>query len=164
MNSIETIWRPDVTVAAIIEHGGRFLLIEEVTRRGPMLNQPAGHLEPGETLTAAVIRETLEECAHHFEPESLLGIYHHCQGTDTGLTYMRFAFAGQTIGHEPARALDEGIIGYAWLSLEEIRASQARHRSPLVLQCVEDYLAGTRYPLDILNRYRHSTATGPDHE
>ena len=154
MNSIETIWRPDVTVAAIIEHRGRFLLIEEVTRRGPMLNQPAGHLEPGETLTAAVIRETLEECAHHFEPESLLGIYHHCQGTDTGLTYMRFAFAGHTIGHEPERALDEGIIGYAWLSLEEIRASQARHRSPLVLQCVEDYLAGTRYPLDILNRYR----------
>jgi hypothetical protein len=67
---------------------------------------------------------------------------------------MRFAFAGHTIGHEPERALDEGIIGYAWLSLEEIRASQARHRSPLVLQCVEDYLAGTRYPLDILNRYR----------
>ena len=154
MNSIETIWRPDVTVAAIIEREGRFLLIEEVTRRGPMLNQPAGHLEPGETLTAAVIRETLEECAHHFEPESLLGIYHHCQGTDTGLTYMRFAFTGQTIGHEPERALDDGIIGYAWLSLEEIRASQARHRSPLVLQCVEDYLAGPRYPLDILNRYR----------
>ena len=154
MNSIETIWRPDVTVAAIIEREGRFLLIEEVTRRGPMLNQPAGHLEPGETLTAAVIRETLEECAHHFEPESLLGIYHHCQGTDAGLTYMRFAFTGQTIGHEPERALDDGIIGYAWLSLEEIRASQARHRSPLVLQCVEDYLAGPRYPLDILNRYR----------
>lgn len=155
MNAIEPVWRPDVTVAAVIEREGRFLLIEEVTRRGPMLNQPAGHLEPGETLTAAVIRETLEECAHRFEPEALLGIYHHGQGADSGgVTYMRFAFAGHASGHEPARTLDEGIIGYAWMSLEEIRASQSRHRSPLVLQCVEDYLAGTRYPLDLLNRYR----------
>jgi len=151
MSSIESIWKPEVTVAAVIERDGRFLLIEEETERGPLFNQPAGHLEANETLTEAVVRETLEESAHHFVPEALLGIYHHARAAK--LTYMRFAFTGQVTRHDAGRALDEGILRHIWMSLDEIRACRARHRSPLVLQCIEDFLAGARYPLDILNRY-----------
>jgi ADP-ribose pyrophosphatase YjhB (NUDIX family) len=144
-------WKPHVTVAAIIERDGQFLLIEEETSSGPRLNQPAGHLESGESLTAAAIRETLEESAHHFEPEFLLGIYRHDRPPDT--TYLRFAFAGQATGHDSGRALDRGIIRYIWMNIDEIRASRARHRSPLVLQCIDDFLAGARFPLDIVKPY-----------
>lgn len=151
MDTVDNIWKPHVTVAAIIERGGKFLLIEEETERGALLNQPAGHLEPAESLTAAVIRETLEESAHHFLPESLLGIYHHSQSA--GIPYMRFAFAGRVTKHDAARALDAGIIRHAWMSVEEIRASRTRHRSPLVLQCIDDFLAGMRFPLELVRRY-----------
>ena len=150
MSTIENIWKPEVTVAAVIERDGLFLLIEEETERGALFNQPAGHLERGETLTAAVIRETLEESAHHFAPEALLGIYHH---TQAAVTYMRFAFAGRVSAHDATRALDDGIIRHLWMSADEIRASRARHRSPLVMQCVDDFLAGTRYPLETVRRY-----------
>jgi ADP-ribose pyrophosphatase YjhB (NUDIX family) len=151
METNEDIWKPEVTVAAVIEHDGRFLLIEEATADGAKLNQPAGHLEPGETLTAAVVRETLEESAHHFLPESLLGVYHH-QAHD-GVTYMRFAFGGRATGHDTGRALDHGILRHLWMNVDELRASRTRHRSPLVLQCVEDFLAGIRYPLEIVRHY-----------
>lgn len=151
MQAAETIWKPEVTVAAVIERDGKFLLIEEQTTEGLRLNQPAGHLEADETLTAAVVRETLEESAHHFVPENLLGIYRHRQ--TAGVTYMRFAFCGRVTRHEPARALDDGIVRASWMSVEEIRASRAQHRSPLVLQCIDDYLAGARFPLDVVNRY-----------
>lgn len=151
MSSTESIWKPEVTVAAVIEQGGRFLLIEEETERGPLFNQPAGHLEANESLTEAVVRETLEESAHHFVPQALIGVYHHAQTAKT--TYMRFAFAGHVTGHETGRALDQGILRHVWMNLEEIRACRARHRSPLVLQCIEDFLAGARHPLDILRRY-----------
>ena len=146
-------WHPSVTVAAVIEQDGRFLLVEEHTPEGLKLNQPAGHLDPGESLIAACVRETLEETARHFEPSALLGMYmSRMQRPNTGedITYLRFAFCG-TVGEEIAGcALDTGIVRTLWLSLEDIRASQNRHRSPLLLRCVEDYLTGQRYPLGSL--------------
>ena len=146
------IWKPNVTVATVLERDGKFLLVEEETASGLMFNQPAGHLEPGETLPAAAVRETLEESAYRFAPQHLVGIYRwHSPNTDT--TYLRFAFTGNILAHYPEQVLDEGIARAVWMTLDEIRASQARHRSPLVLRCVEDYLAGKRYPLALLTHY-----------
>ncbi|MDD5179735.1 MAG: NUDIX hydrolase [Gallionellaceae bacterium] len=146
------IWKPSVTVAAIIEQDGKFLLVEENTLQGILFNQPAGHLEPDESLLAAVVRETQEESAYSFEPQHLIGIYRwHAPQSDT--TYLRFAFTGRTLSHNPEQALDEGIVRTVWMSPEEIRTSQARHRSPLVLRCVEDFLSGKRYPLELLVHY-----------
>jgi 8-oxo-dGTP pyrophosphatase MutT (NUDIX family) len=146
------IWKPNVTVAAVIERDGKFLLVEEHTPQGLRFNQPAGHLEADESLLAAVVRETLEESAYHFAPKHLLGIYRwHSAESDT--TYLRFAFSGDITGHEAGRPLDTGILHAVWLTPDEIRATQARHRSPLILRCVEDHLAGIRYPLDILVHY-----------
>ena len=146
------IWKPNVTVAAIIEQDGKFLLVEEHTSQGVLFNQPAGHLESGESLLAAVARETLEESAYEFEPQHLIGIYRwHSPASDT--TYLRFAFTGRILTHHPHQALDEGVICALWMTPEEIRASQTHHRSPLVLRCVEDYLSGKRYPLDLLVHY-----------
>ena len=146
------IWKPHVTVAAVIERESRFLLIEEETSQGLRFNQPAGHWEAGETLTAGTIREALEESAYDFLPQYLIGIYRwHAPASDT--TFLRFAFGGDIAAHHPERALDNGIVRAAWLTIDEIRASQALHRSPLVLRCCEDYLAGKRYPLDILVHY-----------
>ena len=146
------IWKPNVTVAAVIEQDGKFLLVEENTLQGILFNQPAGHLEPDESLLAAVIRETQEESAYLFEPQHLIGIYRwHAPQSDT--TYLRFAFAGLSLTHNPEQALDKGIIRTVWMSPEEIRTSHARHRSPLVLRCVEDFLSGKRYPLELLVHY-----------
>lgn len=146
------IWKPNVTVAAVIEQDGKFLLVEEHTSQGVLFNQPAGHLEPGESLLAAVARETLEESAYEFEPQHLLGIYRwRSPAADT--TYLRFAFTGRILAHHPQQALDEGIIRASWMAPEEIRANQAHHRSPLVLRCVEDFLSGKRYPLELLVHY-----------
>lgn len=146
------IWKPNVTVAAVIERNGKFLLVEEETSQGLRFNQPAGHLEAGESLLTGVARETLEESAYHFIPEHLLGIYRwHSPGADT--TYLRFSFSGKITGHEAGRELDSGILQALWLTPDEIRATQSRHRSPLVLRCVEDYLAGKRYSLDLLVHY-----------
>ena len=146
------VWKPNVTVAAVIAHDGKFLLVEEETAQGIRFNQPAGHLEADESLLAAVVRETLEESAYHFKPTHLIGIYRwHSDESDT--TYLRFAFTGEITGHEPERALDAGIIRAAWFTPDEIRTSAPRHRSPLILRCVEDYLAGKRYPLEILTHY-----------
>ena len=146
------VWKPNVTVASIIERDGKFLLVEEHTAQGLLFNQPAGHLEANESLLAAVARETLEESASEFEPQHLVGIYRwHAPASD--ITYLRFAFTGNIIAHHPERTLDEGIIHAIWMTPEEIRATQARHRSPLILRCVEDYLAGKRYPLDVITHY-----------
>ncbi len=143
------IWKPNVTVAAVIERDGKFLLVEENTSHGVRFNQPAGHLEAEESLLAAVVRETMEESACEFEPQHLVGIYRwHLPESD--ITYLRFAFAGNMLAHYPERALDEGIIRPVWMTVEEIRANQERHRSHMVLRCVEDFLAGKRYSLDIL--------------
>lgn len=146
------IWKPNVTVAAVILRDGKFLLVEEETDAGLAFNQPAGHLEQGEALVDAVIRETLEETAYHFRPTHLVGVYN-WQHPSKDVTYLRFAFAGELRGYEPERPLDEGIVAARWLTLEEVRATQGRHRSPLILRCIEDLLAGRRYPLDLLVHY-----------
>jgi len=146
VSAARAIWKPSVTVAAVIERDGRFLLVEEETARGRLYNQPAGHLDPGETLAAAVARETLEETAHRFEPTGLLGVYqYHSEADDA--TYIRFAYLGKVTGRDPGRALDEGIVRAVWLTPEEIRGESARHRSPLVMRCIDDCLAGRAFPL-----------------
>ncbi len=140
-------------MAAIIERGGRFLLVEEEDGGKILFNQPAGHLELGESLVEGCAREALEESAWHFRPRELVGIYRWSKpasASSAGVTYLRFAFCGELGGHEAGRKLDAGIVRALWLDAEEIRASRERHRSPLVLRCVEDYLAGRRYPLDAL--------------
>jgi len=136
----------------VVERAGRFLLVEEHTVRGRLLNQPAGHLDPGESLTEAVAREILEETAYIFKPTALLGVYqyHH---PDDEVTYLRFAFTGEITGHEAGRVLDEGIIHAVWLAPDEIRREALRHRSPLVMRCIDDYLAGRRYPLAVLHHH-----------
>lgn len=146
------VWKPNVTVAAVIHRDGKFLLVEEETEAGLAFNQPAGHLEEGESLVHAVAREALEETAYHFRPTHLVGVYQWRHPTKE-LTYLRFAFAGDLYGWEPERPLDEGIVAARWLTLDQIRASLARHRSPLILRCCEDYLAGQRFPLDLLVHY-----------
>lgn len=146
-------WKPSVTVAAIVEQDGRFLLVEEETPEGLMLNQPAGHLDEGESPLQAVVRETLEETAHPFEPEALVGLYmarFQRPSREEDVTYLRLAFCGRVGPAIAGRTLDKGIVRSLWLSLDELRATQSRHRSPLLLQCVEDYVAGRRLPLDAI--------------
>lgn len=142
------VWKPNVTVAAVIEREGRFLLVEETSGGRLVLNQPAGHLEEGESLLHAVRRETREETGWRFHPDALLGIYRWRKGGD--VTYLRFAFLGRVDEHDPALPLDDGIVRALWLTPDEIRREHARHRSPQVQRCVDDFLAGRRYPLDIL--------------
>jgi 8-oxo-dGTP pyrophosphatase MutT (NUDIX family) len=144
------IWKPNVTVAAVIERDAKFLLVEEETSQGLRFNQPAGHWEPGETLINATIREALEESAYDFTPEHLTGIYS-WRAPESDTTYLRFAFAGTVTAHYPERKLDDGIVRAVWLTIDEIRGVQTR--SPLVLRCCEDYLAGKHYPLDLLVHY-----------
>jgi 8-oxo-dGTP pyrophosphatase MutT (NUDIX family) len=143
------IWRPHVTVAAVIEDHGRFLLVEEHVAGQRVYNQPAGHLEQGESLVDAVVRETLEETAWHFRPVALIGLYrwHHPE-TDT--TYLRVAFSGHGLGFEDGRPLDAGIERTLWMSANEIREQAGKLRSPLVLKSIDDYLAGAAYSLDLL--------------
>jgi len=146
-------WKPSVTVAAVVERDGRFLLVEEETSDGLRLNNPAGHLDPGESLVQAVVRETLEETACPFEPDGLVGIYlaTTARPGSEPVTYLRFAFSGRAGDVLKGRALDRGIVRTLWLTPDELRTSVARHRSPLVLRCVEDHLAGRRWPLDVLS-------------
>lgn len=147
-------WRPSVTVAAVIEHDGRYLLVEERTADGVRLNNPAGHLDPGESPLQAVMREALEETARQFTPLSVLGIYFsrfQRARSREDVTYLRIAFSGTVGEAAPDRALDEPIIRTLWMTPAEVRASAARHRSPLLLRCVEDHLAGKRYPLELLH-------------
>lgn len=145
-------FRPSVTVAAIIEREGRFLLIEEETSDGIRLNQPAGHLDPGESLEQAVIREAMEETAHEFIPEALVGMYlsrYHSKSRGHDVTYLRFTFCGKA-GRQYDQPLDDGILRTLWMTRDELAACPERHRSPTVLKCVDDYLAGKRTALDLL--------------
>ena len=154
-------FQPRVTVAAVIERKGRFLLVEEETSDGLRLNNPAGHLDPGEAPAEGCARETLEETAHHFTPTALVGVYlsrvERPDGQD--VTYMRLAFCGELGELEPDRALDTGIVRTLWLTEQEIRATAERHRSPLLLRCLDDYLAGRRYPLSLV--YTHPSVYSP---
>ncbi|HCY16073.1 MAG: NUDIX hydrolase [Curvibacter sp. GWA2_64_110] len=153
---MNTRWKPSVTVAAIIERDGRFLLVEEETPEGLKLNNPAGHLDPGESPAEGCAREALEETTHRFTPKHLLGIYisrlqRQCPGEALeDITYLRFAFAGELGEVIPGRQLDTGIVRTVWMTPDEVRASTERHRSPLVLRCMEDYLRGQRFPLELV--------------
>jgi 8-oxo-dGTP pyrophosphatase MutT (NUDIX family) len=144
-----SIWRPSATVAAVMERDGRFLIVEERIDDRLVLNQPAGHLDPGESLLAACRREVMEETAHGFEPTALVGIYRwHYAAED--VTFLRFCFAGRIEG-STGRALDKEIVRLHWLTPAELEARRADHRSPLVQKCVQDFLAGRRFPLEILS-------------
>jgi ADP-ribose pyrophosphatase YjhB (NUDIX family) len=146
------VWKPNVTVAAIVEQDGKFLLVEEEAGGEIVLNQPAGHWERNESLQQGASREALEETGYHFAPTALVGIYR-WPHPKKEITYLRFAFAGHITGHDAERKLDEGIIRAVWLTPAEIQRDLARHRSPLVLRCIEDYLAGRRYPLELLTHF-----------
>ena len=148
----EPRWKPSVTVAAVIEHEGRYLLVEEHTADGLRLNNPAGHLEADESLLQAVVREVIEETARVFTPSHLVGVYlaRLPRGDGEDITYLRFAFAGSVGEPEPGRALDAPIVRTLWLTPAEIEACRERHRSPLLWRCVRDHLAGRRFALDLL--------------
>ena len=140
--------RPRATVATIVARDGRFLLVEERTDGGVRINQPAGHLEAGETIVAGAARETLEETGYRVAPSGLVGIYR--WQSPAGETFIRFAFAADVVAHEAERPLDAGILRALWLSYDELASLRARHRSPIVMRCVDDYLAGVRRPLDLV--------------
>ena len=146
-------WKPNVTVSAIIERDGRFLLVEENTADGLRLNTPAGHLDPAETPIDACIREVMEETAYSFTPTALVGIYmNRFVRTRTGadITYLRFAFTGELGMHHAHNHLDDGIVRTVWLTLDELRATAHLHRSPIVLESVQDYLAGRRHDMNLV--------------
>ena len=159
---MKTRFKPSVTVAAVIAQDfdgvQKFLLVEEETRDGLKFNNPAGHLDPGESLIQACARETLEETAFHFKPTQVVGVYmSRFQRASTtspdgeeDITYLRFAFCGELGAHVAGQALDEGIVRTVWLTVDEIRASTDHHRSPLLLKCIEDYLAGQRFSLAVV--------------
>ena len=145
-----SIWRPSVTVAAVIERGGKFLFVEEMQEGRRVLNQPAGHLDPHETLIAACAREVMEETAHRFEPTALVGIYRwHYKPAD--VTFLRFCFSGSVFEFDQSRPLDKEIVALHWLSPAELKAKSPMHRSPLVQECLDDFLAGRNFPLTVLS-------------
>ena len=158
---MNTRWKPSVTVAAVIhrqndEGISQYMLVEEETLNGLQLNNPAGHLDPGESPQQGVVREALEETTCEFNPEFLVGIYlsrapHPARG-DT-VTYLRLAFSGTASAPNPQLSLDTGIVRTLWMTLDEVRASAHRHRSPMVLKCIEDHAEGMAYPLDIIHTH-----------
>ena len=143
-------WKPNTTVAAVIEKDGKFLLVEELIEDELVFNQPAGHLEKGETLLDAVKREVLEETTFDFEPKALVGIYLYQNKSNKNITYLRFCFHGSCIKKYDERKLDHGIIRTVWMSKKEIEENK-RMRSPMVLKCIKDYKNGNSFPLTLLN-------------
>lgn len=142
-------WHPHITVATIVESAGRFLLVEELKAGRRVLNQPAGHLEPNETLRQAAIRETLEETGWDVQLTGVAGIYLYTAPSN-GVTYQRVCFVAKAISHDPHRKLDTGIVGSTWLSRDELAAQPERWRSELVLRCIDDYLRGPTHPLEVV--------------
>ncbi len=147
------LWKPNTVVAAVLERDGRFLLVEELAEGRAVYNQPAGHLDPGETLLQAVKRETLEESAWHIEPEGLIGVYL-IAPADIDVTFVRFCFYGRLLHHDPTLTLDHEIIRTLWLTRDELAVQADKHRSPLVLRCIDDYLTGQRFPLSVIHDLR----------
>lgn len=152
-----TVRTPEITVAAITETNGRFLVVEERINQRLVFNQPAGHVEPGESLLTAIIREVREETAWRFEPESLIGVYL-WRSPESGVTTKRFAFSGSVDDHQAQQALDDGIIGTHWLSRADLQDRKQRLRSPLVMLCIEDYLDGKRQSLGSVGHLDLQTA------
>jgi 8-oxo-dGTP pyrophosphatase MutT (NUDIX family) len=152
---------PDITVAAVTESGGRFLVVEERINRRLVFNQPAGHVEHGETLLEAVVREVREETAWRFEPRALIGVYV-WRKPASSRSYLRFAFAGTVVDHDATQPLDRGIVRTHWLSRAELLQREPQLRSPLVMRCIEDYLGGTRKPLASVGTLNLATATSVD--
>lgn len=146
-------WKPNTTVAAIAEQDGRFLLVEESINGKLVYNQPAGHLEKGETLIEAIKREVMEETAWEFEPSSLVGVYLYPNPHQADITYLRFCFYGHCIKENKGQALDEGIVRAVWLTPEEIEKEHSRMRSSLVPRCIKDHLQGESYPLELIHYY-----------
>lgn len=143
------LWPPHITVACIIEKDGKFLMVEELCNGELVYNQPAGHLEPGESLQEAAIREALEETGWHVQPTHVLGVSRYV--SQAGIIYYRTSFIAEAISHDPTATLDEGIINAPWLSYEELRSRPEKLRSPLVLKNIEQYLSGQRYPLTLID-------------
>lgn len=146
----DSVWKPNVTVAALIVDDDNFLLVREKVKNRTVFNQPAGHLEEGESLIDAVIRETLEETQYQFSPTGLVGIYRFSGVESPDVTYLRFCFCG-SIGESLGGTLDEGIIAAEWMTIDEIRAVQSQHRSPFVLQCINDFLNNQPHSLDVIS-------------
>ena len=144
----DDVWRPHVTVATVVPDRGRFLLVEETVRGRLVLNQPAGHLDPDETLQAAAVRETLEETGWEVRLECLLGVQQ--WSSPSGRQFVRFTFAAQPLRHDPQRVLDAGIVRALWLARDDVRDAGDRLRSPMVLASIDDWLAGRRLPLDAI--------------
>ncbi|GGO76936.1 NUDIX hydrolase [Marinobacterium nitratireducens] len=151
-------WTPHATVATIVEQDGRFLLVEEVCGDQRVINQPAGHVEENETIRAAAVRETLEETRWHVEPQYLVGLYTY-RAPANGVTYYRFCFAARALSHDAGATLDSDILRPLWLSRDELAARQEQLRSPLVLRCIDDYLAGRRFPLDFVVEHSETQST-----
>jgi len=147
--SSEAIWRPHVTVACVVHRHGRFLMVEEAVRGQVLFNQPAGHLDPGETLLQAACRETLEETGWEVEPRAFIGVRQY-DSTQHGSHIVRFAFAAEPLRHHPDRPLDHGVLRAHWLEYDEIAALGERLRSPLVLATLDDWLAGSRWSLSLV--------------
>lgn len=142
-------WHPHITVATIVEVEGRFLMVEESKGGRLVLNQPAGHLEPNETLRQAAIRETLEETGWDVALSRVVGIYLYTAPSN-GVTYQRICFSATALHHDPLRKLDTGIAGTVWMTRDELAAQPERWRSELILRCIDDYLEGPGYDLDVV--------------
>jgi len=151
---IQVEWASHVTVAAIVERDGRYLVVEEHTPDGLRLNNPAGHLDPGESPLQAVVREALEETARRFTPTAVVGVYlSRARRVEpaSDITYLRLAFAGDVSEPLAGRTLDTGIVRTLWLTPDELRAQSDRHRTPLLMRCVDDHCAGRRHPLELIH-------------
>ncbi|NVK41209.1 MAG: NUDIX hydrolase [Oceanospirillaceae bacterium] len=151
-------WTPHATVATIVERDGRFLLVEEISDGQRVINQPAGHVEEHETILAAAVRETLEETRWHVVPEHLVGLYTY-RAPSNGVTYYRFCYTARALSEDPTARLDSDIVRAIWLTREELAARHEQLRSPLVLRCIDDYLAGRRFPLDFVVEHSETPST-----
>ena len=147
----DAIWKPHATVAALCERDGKYLLVKERVDDNIVFNQPAGHLDPGETLIEAVVRETFEETRYQFTPTALQGVYRYQPDPAGEITYLRFLFRGE-VGERMDGELDHEIIEAQWLDYQQVLDCRRLHRSPMVMQCIDDYLRHPGYPLDLLSR------------